>query len=919
VVFDLTVRPLPDVPFPNDLLARADGRSPTGLRLNLSLLGSTELERSLRAAALELDGFSTIGPLTIRFEQPLDLARLSGLGRDIAADPAFLVCLSPGPHFGERVALDLGRGMYPATAVDWSAYFTADPRAGAPSVLLETVDEDRNNNGVLDVGEDVDGDGVLDTPNVLNPGDDPRSDLLTWYERETDTLILRPLVPLRPGMIYAAVLTNEIRGLDGQPIRSPFNYVHHIQQSGPLIGLPEVLASQGSSIEAVAFTWTFTTQNTTRTLEELRAGLMGTGPFETLGAAYPAEATVDRLQGDPDVPGRVPVAALLPRIRTLAPTLWPDADVDALLATYDQVAGLVAGRFVSPALLVDEDGHASASALLPADQDERFRLDPLTGAWTAGRAEVPFWCVVPQSTEAHRPPFPVVIVGLDLGGSRADLLAWAGLFARSGLASCSVAGFGQGRTVDPMLSATLDALDGALQPSPFRLNLEAGRARDLDADGRRDPEGDFLTGDVVHGRDVVRQTVLDLVQFVRVLRGFDGERRWDARWAGGALAGDFDGDGRVDFGGPDVALHATGRGFGGNLAVMLAAIEPGIDRVAPVAAGGGLTDVLIRTAAPALRTGFWLPVMGPMITGRPAPDGGTVLSMLVPSGSGVAGGAGGLPFAVSATLAMGDRLEVTNLSNGEVRSGLVTGDGTVRVGIPASALDADGLRALLATRDVEDGPPATTALGDALSLTLHEADGRRRTLDKFESPVVRYGHTYETGTPLVALGAGFGLRRQTPRLRRFMQVVQTALDPADPVNYAALLGAGRDRDVLFVLTAGDPIMPVSAGLTLARAAGLVDAAADTQLVEAGVVRGLLQDGPLVDPDNQSNGLAESQRLSPPLRRSASQTRASLLRIAWTDLQGAHGWTAPTGASPWDAGADLGSRLAVFLATGVWAE
>src|SRR5260221_2728390 len=38
VNFDLTHRPLPDIPFPNDLATRPDPASPTGLRANASLI-----------------------------------------------------------------------------------------------------------------------------------------------------------------------------------------------------------------------------------------------------------------------------------------------------------------------------------------------------------------------------------------------------------------------------------------------------------------------------------------------------------------------------------------------------------------------------------------------------------------------------------------------------------------------------------------------------------------------------------------------------------------------------------------------------------------------------------------------------------------------------------------------------------------
>src|SRR6478735_9103360 len=49
VRFDLRPAPLPDVPFPNDLLTRGDKQSPTGRRVNLSMFVPGELDQSVRA------------------------------------------------------------------------------------------------------------------------------------------------------------------------------------------------------------------------------------------------------------------------------------------------------------------------------------------------------------------------------------------------------------------------------------------------------------------------------------------------------------------------------------------------------------------------------------------------------------------------------------------------------------------------------------------------------------------------------------------------------------------------------------------------------------------------------------------------------------------------------------------------------
>ncbi|HBQ14981.1 MAG TPA: hypothetical protein DEF51_28930, partial [Myxococcales bacterium] len=86
---------------------------------------------------------------------------------------------------------------------------------GESNILFETVEEDRNGNGVLDVGEDTDFDGVLDHPNTID-GElgtdfiDTHDRMLWFYERETDTLILRPILPLDQRTTYAVVVTDRL-------------------------------------------------------------------------------------------------------------------------------------------------------------------------------------------------------------------------------------------------------------------------------------------------------------------------------------------------------------------------------------------------------------------------------------------------------------------------------------------------------------------------------------------------------------------------------------------------------------------------------------------------------------------------------------------------------------------------------------
>jgi hypothetical protein len=797
---------------------------------------------------LESDGFSPFAAIEVPFDAPLDLTALDGRGRAPDQDPVLVLVLDPGPHFGERVDLDLGRGMFPLSVADPRGYFPDDARGGADNLIFETVDEDRDGDGKFGADEDTDADGVFDRPNLRAGGTDPARDLLDYYERETNTLLLRPLEPMRQGTTYAVVLTEALRGADGAPVRSPFDWVHHIEQTDALADLPEALALHGRDLSEVAFVWTFTTQSVTETLDDLRAGLNGEGVFQALAQDYGVEVRVDRLRSSGDAPGLLPGQALRAALPALATVVSPAADVLAWQRDLESVAYLVGGAFVAPDLMVDDDGERAGGVLRTADEDERFRLDRQTGALTVGRTEVPFWCTVPLASAGRQPPFPVNIYLPDHQRSRADALAWAGAMARAGLATCGLDLFGQGVRLSAAQQAALDAVtfaegqpEGAPgRPAPLRASWEAGRARDLDNDGTADPDADTFSIDLVHARDIQRQRALEVAQFVRVLRAFDGVRRWETRFAVGSLAGDFDGDDRVDFGG-------------------------------------------------------------------------------------LAGGSEALPFGRESRLVGGDRVVLTNLRSGKSREGRVDAEGSVRVGVPADAALPTALRLAAQMAEQEGDLLPYGRLGDPLRFEVFERGGRRRRIEAFDQTVNYLGLTWPVGQALTALSRGLGHRRQTPALRRFLGTAQVLLDPADPINYAHRLvlqppEGAKNRGALFVLTAGDGAVPVASGLALARAAGLVDRAADADLVSADAVRSLARVSPLVDVDDLSGGRAgeNPERLPVPQRRDVSLAGGPLaLRIAWLGAEGAHGFGPPgSGTDPeWDGPAALGAMIAGFLVNG----
>ena len=288
VKMDLFHKPLPEITLPNDLATRYDITSPTERRINASMVAPTGFEARLRELVDTLDGWGVMQAITIPFTGPIDvnsiLSRHDDADYDTSDDAIYVVYLGPDPaHVGELHRVDLGNGNYPQVMERRQLYWKNDPRGDTMALLYEEVTEDLNANGILDPGEDANGngtldpgedldgdgeldppedtdaDGLLDVPNYL-PGENPaasdlagRTDaLMTFYERATNTVIARPMVPYRDGATYGVIVTRRVLDIEGNPVGSPYPYINHTAQTRalePLMkNLPEGLSPQDLSL-----------------------------------------------------------------------------------------------------------------------------------------------------------------------------------------------------------------------------------------------------------------------------------------------------------------------------------------------------------------------------------------------------------------------------------------------------------------------------------------------------------------------------------------------------------------------------------------------------------------------------------------------------------------------------------------------
>ena len=942
VSFDVFHRPLPEIPLPNDFATRFDGLSPTKRTLNASIeVAPTRWEKATRAELDKVSGWGTLAPITASFSEPLDLQNIRNRHQapaDTADDAIYVFDITEtSPEFCKPQLLDLGQGHFPLVA-DTRTYYPDEPHGSLEQLQFEQEEEDLDRDGVLDPGEDTDMDGVLDHPNTLDGKAKP-FEVIGFYERETRTLIARPLYPFREATTYAVVLTRRLTGLDGNPVRSPFGAVNHLAQTKALTPLKQCLSMANLAMDDVGFTWSFTTQSLTADYIALRDGLYGMGTLAWVGAQYPAQiATIEeaRRRTTAKLNTKIAPGDQFLKFGTQLFELYGGSQTASTKKVLTDFLSFVdfyaSASFISPQFF---PRHDAAGKLLPL-YEQTFKLSAATGEATTRPESVPVFLSVPKDRKG---PAPVVIFMHGHGSSKLDALLMMGPMARFGLATIGMDaashGVGLGKAEEEII-AELVRPHGI---EPLARAILKGRAIDQNGDGTFDSGVDFFTGYVIHTRDMVRQTAIDLMQLIRIIRSFDGKRTWAFdvnRDDQPDLAGDFDGDGKVDFGGPGVPIYVSGASLGGILSSLMGGIEPEIDAIVPILPGGYLSEIGTRSDLRQVKDPLVLRMLGPLMLVHPDAKGTPSLFQMLPDlGKSTEVKVASLPKLVPGKIAV-----ITNLKTGEWRCGRVQPNGHLRLAV--SSDEGDRLRfelydVELPTRLREGCEPgaATPVL----------------TIDSFSDAFTFQAREHPAGAPLIALGDGFGMRRGSPELRRLLSLAQVGLESADPANFAPfyeqtrLLTYGDGKSVatrsLMVPMTGDPGVPIATAAALLRAAGHLDYRTvdprygKTQqqvLIDTGFVEGVERTRRhldaagkpvLMDVDVlQSVASADDgfgvPRLDPPLRllRKSQKLGGTVGALfPMMSARGDHSFPVPDPAQPFDLGTLLINIFASYLGNG----
>ncbi len=519
VALDAALRPgdWAPSPFPNDRWTVADASRTTGKRVALPFATQTKLEARVAAGIGDLDGFGTSAPIMVRFEGPIDL-------KSVTRETVVVVNVEPGhASFGRVTALDVGS-------------LSAHPVKRPPRSVLSALEPNAS-------ADDI----------VFRPGN--RS---TFYEDETDTLLLRPLVPLDEAAEHAVVLAG-VRGTSGDLVRAPAAGTVLPGQAAGVQRALSVIASLKLKAP-VSFAWTFTTQSITATPLALSEGLHGRGPFASLAAAYPPVFTKTQSINVSFFTGLLQAAQ--PIAAAIVPITSPGSSVSAaanMLATglydFDSVEHVVFGSFRSPSFVKGGGG--------------RFAVSVPNGTAKEVPDEVTFLVAVPKPTAANgfkQPPYPCVVFGHGIDRCRLDGLSVATRLARAGYATVAIDAFGHG----PDDTIARSSLLKSLFPP-----LGEGRAVDVDGDGFTDSGAIVYDADATATRDVLRQTALDTVQLCRILA---------AQPAGS------------EFGGAGNAIHYVGQSLGTVIGAEILALAPEIDGAVLNVAGSALVNDVVTTS-----------------------------------------------------------------------------------------------------------------------------------------------------------------------------------------------------------------------------------------------------------------------------------------------------------------------------------
>lgn len=393
------------------------------------------------------------------------------------------------------------------------------------------------------------------------------------WDVETSTLHVKPNDALEQQTSYAFVVTDAVRDTAGKTLETRafqqfrrelnFGQTHDDDLKEYRAWLLEALdlaEEAGVPPARVAAASVFTTQSITSLMVKIRDQIKAATPppadfmFGGVRAVFPLSAIANTVYTR-----QVEVGA------SGAP-LFGTPSVSVF--TEPSLGTLALGRFVSPEYRRSSDrtmrGFGGTLTSVPAPR---------------GQSELVFYLLLP----AGQKPASGWPVALYIHGFESDMFssrAYAQRLAQQGLAIVAINAAGQGGGPEGTFVVNLRNASGSLIP----IGLPAGgRGRDFNGDGTIGAsEGFNATTGLIGGRDGLRQTVVDLMQLVRLIE----------------LGMDVDGDGSPDL--DPSRISYLGHSQGANAGFLLMALDSSVR--AGALASPGFNEMFSRLSFNRART-----------------------------------------------------------------------------------------------------------------------------------------------------------------------------------------------------------------------------------------------------------------------------------------------------------------------------
>lgn len=336
----------------------------------------------------------------------------------------------------------------------------------------------------------------------------------------------------------------------------------------------------------------------------------------------------------------------------------------------------------------------------------------------------------------------------------------------------------------------------------FRELTVLGRWEDVNRDGRHDEAEGFFDTNPAKLCGAFWQDSVDAMSLVRLLRSFN-QRRVPPRTGRPSeldperleahlLAGDFNADGVLDIGGPDVQISAAGTSLGGIHSLLVGAIEPEVEVVTPIVPGAGLIDILSRTglrflARPLFESYLGQAVVGCPDNGRDADSEDSPQRLFISMND-------------DARRCDRDLLDSSarHTLEGDWRGALVILE-NLRSGLLEYTM-VDERGGFVTQVPSERGDPLL------LSVTPHPETGLEPLEAHLEAEV-----------------NGYGRQLFTPDFRRATHTLNQLLERCDPIAFTQAYQPSAERPVkaLVSVALGDRTVPINTAVSLANALGLL--------------------------------------------------------------------------------------------------